>query len=140
MLHWSEDELRAMQEADAEIDAQGDLFPGVNRTIKRLCEGSKNQPYDPERARRYYLENRSKIRAYQRDYYKKNKDRLLAEKRIRYATDSTYRDSIQRNKEQWMQNNPDKVQKYYQDSHERRIAYQKEYRKRKKGEKENNAE
>lgn len=53
MLQWTEEELRAMREADAEIDAQVDLFPGVNRDVEYAIGGKKNR------------------REYQRAYYRK---------------------------------------------------------------------
>lgn len=101
MLQWTEEELQAMREADAEIEAQGDLFPGISRQTESLCNGDKRKrARNIAREKAYYQENRERLLAYRREHYQKNRERILEQQKIRWKTDPTYRaDNARRAKE-----------------------------------------
>lgn len=137
MLQWTEAELRAMREADAEIDAQSDdLYPGLSRAVDSLVGAPKEGKRDRRAYRRaYYHKNREKIkakgdymspearRAYNKAYYQKNRERIREQARIRWQTDAKYREDTYQRKRRWMAENGERTK-------EARQAYQREYQKK----------
>lgn len=140
MLQWTEAELRAMREADAEIDAQSDdLYPGLSRHVESIIGDSGNGKKDRRAYKRaYYHKNREKIkakgdymspearRAYNKAYYQKNRERIREQARIRWKTDAKYREDIYRRKKRWTAENREHVNAYQREAQRRYRAQRKE--------------
>ena len=139
MLQWTEAELRAMREADAEIDAQSDdLYPGLSRMVDALVGAPKEGKRDRRAYQRAcYRKNRDKLkakrdsmdpearRAYNKAYYQKNRERIREQARIRWQTDEKYREDVYRRKKQWTAENREHVNAYQREA-------QRRYRERRK--------
>lgn len=74
--------------------------------------------------RKRYAENREQAREYQREYYRKNKERILSNQRVNYIYNkekrleyqrqyrAAHKDELNESAKEWRRNNPDKVREY----------------------------
>ena len=145
MLQWTEEELRAMREADAEIDAQrDDLYPGLSRTVDSLVTAGTDGKRDNRAYKRaYYQKNKDRLKAkrdalspeersaYNKAYYQKNRERILEQARIRWKTDPEYRAANSRRNQKWLAKADKETLELMKARHrERQKVYQAAYRKR----------
>lgn len=96
MFQWTEEELREMAAADAQIDADTAVDPDVAKAVRRALGHREYKD-----AKEYYRVNRDRIRAYQKQYYQDNRERILKQRQKRYRNDEKFREANNARSKAW---------------------------------------